>query len=122
MKSLIILLILTLLLILSTAGNYLYINEVSDRLLSKIEAIPPPNEEGCRLRIDELIDYWEGKLDTVCLSVSYSVADRISEHAAALSAYAFSGDRHGFYYALALLRDAVGDLRRLESLSIGSLF
>ena len=121
MKSLSVLFVLLFLLLAATVGNYIYINDVSDQMLFKIEAIPHPDASDCKARIDELIDFWESELDTVCLSVSYTVADRISEHAATLSACVRSGDRYGFYYSLSLLRDAVGDLRRLESLSIGSL-
>ena len=122
MKSLLVLLLLSLLLVTVTVGNYIYINDVSDRLLSKIQAIPAPNADDCSVRVAELIDFWEQTIDLVCLSVSYTVADRISEHAATLFACAECGDRYGFYSALALLRDAVGDLRRLESVSAGSLF
>ena len=121
MKSMIILLLLTACLLCGTACNAIYINDVSERLLFAIESLPSPESDDCASRINDLISFWESKIDTVCLSVSYTVADRISEHAAVLLACADCGDRFGFYSALELLRDAVGDMRRLEQFSIGNL-
>ena len=122
MKGLILVLILVCLLLCGTLGNYIYINEVSDTLLRKVEALAPPDDAACASQLRELIDYWKGEVDTVCLSVSYTVADRISEHAETLAASVACGDRFGFYHSLSLLRDAIEDLRRMERPSLGTLF
>ena len=95
--------------------------EVSDQLLLQIEALPHPADEACHARVSALIDFWEQQFAAVCLSVSYTVADRITEHAQTLSAALQIGDLYGFYESLALLRDAVEDLRRMENLSVVSL-
>jgi hypothetical protein len=122
MRSLTILLILTALLLSATISNCIYINDISDRLLSKIEALPSPDaKEACKIKIDDLIRFWEQNFDTVCLSVSYTVADRISEQAQTLLSCARIGDLYGFYQSLTLLRDAVEDMRRMEDLSVVSL-
>lgn len=121
MKSLFILLFLLALLVSSTVGNCIYINEVSDQLLFQIDAIPHPDADDCCARISALIDFWEQNFDTVCLSVSYTVADRISEQAQTLLSCARIGDLYGFYQSLTLLRDAVEDMRRMEDLSVVSL-
>ena len=121
MKSLILLLLLIACLLCGTVCNAIYINDVSDRLLLAIDNLPPPENGDCSKQIGELLVFWESKIGTVCLSVSYTIADRISEHAKVLFACAACGDRFGFYSALALLRDAVEDMRRLEQFSIGNL-
>ena len=121
MKGLCILLFLVALLIGATLGNCIYINEVSDRLLLQIDSIPHPSSEDCEAPIAALNEYWEERFSTVCLSVSYTVADRISEHARTLFSAARIGDLYGFYQSLTLLRDAVEDMRRMETLSVVSL-
>ena len=121
MKVMIVVLTLLALLVTGTVCNYIYINEVCDRCLDYLDAIPEIDDAACGQQIDALIEYWENESDTVSLSVSYTVTDRMSEHAAVLSAAAACGDRYGFYTALVLVRDAIGDLRRFERFSIGNL-
>ena len=121
MKVMIAVLILLVLLVSGTVCNYIYINEVCDRCLDYLDEIPAPDDVACGEKIDALIEYWESKSDLVSLSVSYTVTDRMSEHAAVLSAAARCGDRYGFYTALVLVRNTIGDLRRFERFSIGNL-
>ena len=108
--------------LLGVTVNYIYINEVSDTLCAKIEALPDISDPACTDAVAEIADYWERRVDYAGLSVSYVITDRVSEQAATLVACAECGDLYGFRTALALLRDAVGDLRRLESFSIGNIF
>ena len=122
MKSLTVSLILLILMLICVVWNYIYINEVSERLSAMIEALPAPDDPMCGARISELINYWEEQRTAVCLSVSFTVADRISEHAETLAASVACGDRFGFYHSLSLLRDAIEDLRRMERPSLGTLF
>ena len=122
MKGLLIVLIPLFLLLGGITANYIYINEVSDQLLTEINAIPAPDQPDCIAKTAALVDAWEKEMDTVSLSVSYTITDRISEHAATLHACASCGDRYGFYTSLALLREAIGDMRRLECFSVRNLF
>lgn len=121
MKGTILLLLLTICLIGGTVCNAIYINEVSERLLGGINELPSPDSADCLSKIRELSDFWKSKLDLVSLSVSFPIADRISEHTAVLFACASCGDRFGYFSALELLRDAVEDMRRLEQFSIRNL-
>lgn len=107
--------------LLGVTVNYIYINEVSDTLSAKIEALPDVNDPACAEAAAEIADYWEQRVDYAGLSVSFVITDRVSEQAATLVACAECGDLYGFRTALALLRDAVGDLRRLETFSIGNI-
>ena len=122
MKWLALAIALVLLLGTGVTANYIYINDVSEQLLSRIDALPPPDDATCNARVAELLDYWETHINTVSLSVSYLISDRVSEQALTLLASVSSGNRDGYFIALALLRDAVDDMRRLERFSIGNLF
>lgn len=102
--------------------NYIYINEVCDTLIEQIESMPDVNDPACLESTKQLGDYWNERVDYAGLSASYVITDRISEQTETLIACAECGDLFGFRTALALLRDAVGDLRRLESFSIGNIF
>ena len=102
--------------------NYIYINDVSDELYRQLDAMPDAEAPNCIMAANALCEYWEKHVDIVGLSVSYTIVDRLSEQAATLVACAECGDFYGFRTALALTRDAVGDMRRLETFSIGNLF
>lgn len=121
MKSFWISLLLLLLMLCGIAGNAVYINHVADVLNRMTEELPDLGEENCTTDAEALRDYWERNAPYIGLSVGYPVADRISEQAAVLSACAACGDFYGYRSALALLRDAIGDVRRLERFSIENL-
>lgn len=101
--------------------NYIYINEVCDTLIEQIDGMPDIKDDTCVEAAKQLGDYWNEQVDYAGLSASYVITDRISEQTETLIACAECGDLFGFRTALALLRDAVGDLRRLESFSIGNI-
>ena len=101
--------------------NYIYINEVCDTLIEQLEVLPDIKDDACAEAAKRLGDYWNEQVDYAGLSASYVITDRISEQTETLIACAECGDLFGFRTALALLRDAVGDLRRLESFSIGNI-
>lgn len=90
-------------------------------MISMLDALPDAEDEASPTAAREIVDFWEARADYVALSVSYNVTDRVSEQAVTLAACAACGDRHGYRTALALLRDAVGDMRRLEQFSIENL-
>lgn len=101
--------------------NSAYINRTADELCEMLDALPDVEDPTCAESAAELRDHWEEIVDTVNLSVGYNVVDRVSEQAATLAACAACGDFYGYHTALALLRDAVGDMRRLEGFSVRNL-
>ena len=113
--------ILLLTALIGVSVNYIYINEVCDTLIEQIETLPDVNDDNCLASAKHIADYWNEQVDYAGLSASYVITDRISEQTETLVACAEVGDLFGFRTALALLRDAVGDLRRLESFSIGNI-
>ena len=121
MKSLIVTLVLLVLMLGCVVGNYFYINRVADEMEALLNALPDIGEEDCAAGTAELRSYWEKRVGFVGLSVGYTVVDRVSEQAATLEACASCGDLFGFRTAAALLRDALGDVRRLERFSLENL-
>ena len=121
MKGTMISLVLLVVLLGGTTANYFYINHVADRLGEQLECLPNVGASNSIAAIQALLEYWEKQEDIVCLSVEFNTLDRVNEYAATLLACAECGDVYGYQTALTLLRDAIGDLRRLESFSIGNL-
>ena len=121
MKGFVVALILSAVLLGGIACNFVYINRVADRMNECLENLPDIGDSSCVSAIQELLEYWDTQEDAVCLSVEFNTLDRVNEYAATLLACAECGDIYGYQTALALLRDAVGDMRRLERFSIGNL-
>ena len=121
MKSFAISILLTVLMLSGIVWNAIYINNVADRMNEMLSALPDVGNDDCSGAAQEIADYWEKNSLYVGLSVSYTVADRVSEQAATLCACAECNDLFGYRTALALLRDAVGDMRRLEQFSLENL-
>ena len=122
MKSCYISIILLITMLIGVGYNYFYINGIADKLNARIDAIPAITDPACITLTQDLQAYWEEQINIVNLSVGYTVVDRVSEQSVTLAACAACQDYYGFQTALALLRDAVGDMRRLERFSIGNLF
>lgn len=121
MKSFVITLLLLVAMLLGILANSLYINNVANRMLERLDALPDPKHASCVEKSKELLEYWNAQVKIVDLSVSYLIVDRVTEQASLLAACAEAGDLYGYLSALALLRDAVEDLGRLEVLSLGSI-
>jgi len=112
---------LLIVMLIGVATNYIYINEVSDEILARLDAMPDVTDPNCFSATLELHRSLEREIDLISLSVGYSIVDRLCEESVTLCACAKSGDRYGFTTALALLYDAVDDMRRLEQFSMRNL-
>ena len=115
--------VLLLLVVLGGIGwNASYIHRVADRMNALLDSLPALPDRDAVTISENLLQIWEKELPTVGLSVSYTVADRVSEQAVALCSYAAARDPAGYRVSMNLLRDAVGDMRRLERFSVSNLF
>lgn len=121
MKSFLASLILFALMLGAILWNTFYISRVSEDLYESLNALPAAADPDVLTKALELQSYWEKHAPTVGLSVSYTVTDRLSEQAATLVACASCGDTFGFQTAKALFWDAVGDMTRLEKISIENI-
>lgn len=116
MKSFLIAIILAILMVITIVLNALYINNVGDRTECAIMSLPAPSDPSCISATEELQKSWKHYASRVHISVNHTVVDRIEEHLDTLAACAACGDVYGFYTARALALDALGDMRRLESI------
>ncbi|MBQ9784541.1 MAG: hypothetical protein IJW29_03470 [Clostridia bacterium] len=121
MKSLVTTLILFALMLGGIAWNYVHVNRVCDGLSAEIRALPDATDADCLAAVQALNDAWLSCAETVEFATGYTAVDRISEQAATLLACASCGDLYGYRTALALLLDAVEDLRRPERLSLKTI-
>ena len=121
MKSFVITLLLLGAMLLGILVNSLYINNVVDRMLQMLNQLPDQNHDACAEKAREVLEYWNTQLGIVDLSINYLIVDRVTEQALLLVSSAEDGDFYGYRAALALLRDAVEDLGRLEAISMGSI-
>lgn len=101
--------------------NYRYINNVADEMNTMLDAVPSFESPECVPAIQSIVSYWESQVNYVGLSVSYNITDRLSEQALTLLAAAECQDPYGFHAAMTLLRDAITDMRRLETFSLENL-
>ena len=121
MRAFIISLLLAILLLGCITLNNLYINRLADQLLEQVDALPRIDDPDCVALAQALLKKWDEQAERVRLSVGYTVVDRMSEQATTLLVCAECGDVYGYQTALALMRDAIGDMRRLEVLSISNI-
>ena len=121
MRSFAIALLLLAVLLGGVIRNYFFINETAEELLTRIDALPSVDSDDCLPRVKELADYWEERTELVSLSVCYPSIDRVSEQIALTIACVECQDVYSYCSAVALLRDTVTDLRRLERFAVGNL-
>lgn len=122
MKSFIITLLLLALMLGGILVNHLYINNVANRLSALLDELPLAGDAESARMAREILSYWEANADWVDLSVSFPLVDRVGEQLNVLIACAECGDYYGYRSTLAILKDAVKDIKRLEKISMGSIF
>lgn len=121
MKSLFLSVSLFAVMLFGIVGNYFYINRVADHMNEQLDGLPDIENASCIDTASGICSYWEKQVDTVGLSVDYKTLDHVSEQCALLLSCASCKDVYGYQTAIALLRDAIEDMRRLERFSIGNL-
>ena len=122
MKSLITTAVLFSLLLTGIFLNHWYVNHVADTASGMVAALPDVDDKAAPAKVAELMRYWEARASIIGLSVSFPTIDRINEQIAILIAYAESKDPCGYQITRVLLSDAISDMRRLETFSIGNFF
>lgn len=101
--------------------NYIYINNVADRLYAMTSQVPGIGEEGCYKQLSLIDEYWQNNHDTVGLSVSFIELNRVSDGITAMKSYAISGDSTQLECTRELLLNAIHEMSRLEAFTIGNI-
>jgi len=103
--------------------NALYVGRTVEELTSRLDALPKaPDGTATPLEIATLRELLESKEALLGLSVSYAVMDKVTEALRSLEAAAREGDVYQYGETLALLRDLIEDIGRLEKVEVRNLF
>lgn len=122
MRSLIATVVLMSLMLLATAVNFIYVNAVAKKLEEMVDKLPENVNEANIDEIQQLSVEWEKHAPFVGLTVGFLTIDKLTEQTLTLLACAESGDVFGYHTALAILKDAIDDMHRLEQFSVENLF
>ena len=116
MKMFILTLFLFLLMLFLIVTNAIYINRMTSELDERVERLSPFGSARCEAEVVDLQKHWQKQVDLASLSASFLVVDHVSEQIATMLACTRCGDLYGYQTALALLTDAIDDLRRMEGI------
>lgn len=95
--------------------NGFYVRHTTRELMADMEALPAvPDPETTPAEVAALREKLDSHLTGLGLSVSYTVLDRAIETLYSLEANARVGDHMQYAASLALLRDMLEDIARLE--------
>ena len=102
--------------------NGIYINGVSQKLLSYIDQAEQIDVSQSSDITKTIYNFWNKEFGKVSLSVRYSEIDRVDDHVAMLMAASESCDADEYKKALELLRGAAEEIARLEQLKFSNIF
>lgn len=108
-------LLLFLLLTAIAVMNFLYINNVGNKLTEMTRSVAVG---GSAL---ELRQYWEAQLSPVSITVSNSAIERLTDAIDTLVCYVESGRDEEIARSIAITLNAIEGIRRLERISISNL-
>ena len=118
MKSFYIALAMLALLVLAIALNYLYINNVSNRLLEMTSTVCNSSIKDRGKHIDEIYSYWSEEKNKISMSVGYVTLDKIDDTISSLRVAYLSDEEYEFDHYLAILENSARELARLERFSV----
>lgn len=97
--------------------NAAFVRRSVAELTRLADALPPTPDGTVSDRLDELAQVFERRETALSVSVSFPLLDRVREQITAVRAYAEAGSVAEYTAAVALLRDAIRDMARLEHIS-----
>ena len=118
MKSFYIALALLALLAVAIALNYLYINNVSNRLLEITSTISHATNDEIGRHIYEIYSYWSEEKNKISMSVGYVTLDKIDDTISSLQVAYLNDEKYEFEHYLAILENSARELARLEHFSV----
>ena len=103
--------------------NAVFVGNTVEELTGRVRALPAiPDPAETPEEIAAIRDLLSSKEPLLGLSVSYAVMNKVTEALYGLEAAARAGDVYQYGESLALLRDLVEDIGRLERVEIKNLF
>ena len=119
MKMFFLTLFLFILMLFLIVTNAIYINRMTSELDERIECLGDVRSPRCADDVAALQKYWQRQVPLASLSASFFAVDRVTEQISLLLVAAENRDLCGYRSALAMLTDAVDDLRRMEGIEFG---
>ena len=122
MKGCIIAMGLLLILVALVIFNAIYVRRTVDELLSMIEALPSvPRMDQTPSEIAVIREKLQKHEPFLGITVNYSTLDRASEALISLEANARTGDDLQYATTLALLRDLLSEIARMEKITVENI-
>lgn len=123
MKGCVIALVILALIAGAVAWNAVYIDHVTESLLAELAVLPDePVPAETPAAVDSIREGLEKQHPLLDITVTHTTLDRITESLRILQAQAVVGDSRGYAATLALLRELVREIGRLEKLSAENIF
>lgn len=114
--------VVLLLVIILAVCNALFVTKTEASLLYELATLPSvPDPATTPAKIAALRGHLESKEAFLGISVSYNMIDKATEALRSLEASAASGDIMQYQATLAVLRDMLEDIGRLERLSLKNI-
>jgi predicted PurR-regulated permease PerM len=110
-----------LLVVLLVLGNGFYVNRTVQHMTELANALPFSPDSDTEAQLGEIIQLLNSHEASLGLSISFPLIDLVQELANSARAYAVAGDEAGYASSRAMLIDAIGDLNRLEKISVKNI-
>lgn len=102
--------------------NALFVRRAEESLLKELEALPPvPDPTTTPADVAALRERLDGLEGILGLSVGYVTLDKAQETLRTLEVWAAAGEAEEYAVGIALLRELLEDIGRLERLSVKNL-
>lgn len=118
MKSFYIALCVLILLVATIVLNCIYINKVSNDLVSVIEEIKNASPNDLASKIDDLEGIWSNEKIKISTSIGYVTINKIDDTISSIKAACEEQSLYDFKNYLSILENAVRELTRLENFSV----
>lgn len=118
MKSFYIALAILVLLVFAITLNYLYINNVSNRLLEMASTIAHATGDEIGRYIDEMHSYWSAEKKKISMSVGYVTLNKIDDTISSMQVAYLNDKKYEFEHYLAIIENSASELARLERFSV----
>ena len=121
MKGFFITLILFSILVAGGILNFFFIHGICNEMNQMISEISDTPSKENEEKIIKVHEHWEKSEKKVSISVSYITIDEIGKLIDAIDVYNRLSDKEQLSYYIALLKNAVENVRRLEQFSVKSI-